>query len=66
MKLDRSKRLRRLMIVALTLPLLASGSCMQITQGALINGFFDALTPILLDQVAQQLGLTSNTTTPTP
>ena len=40
---------RRLTIGALTLPLLTM-SCVDIAQRALINGFFDAVTPVMIEQ----------------
>ena len=49
MKRSRKTMWRRLTIGALTLPLL-SMSCVDIAQRALINGFFDAATPLLVEQ----------------
>ncbi len=49
MERSRKTMWRRLMIGALTLPLL-SMSCVDIAQRALINGFFDAATPLLVEQ----------------
>jgi hypothetical protein len=58
------RRLRRVAAVtALTLPLLASGPCVQLSRSAAIDGFFNALTTVLVDQLAQRLGLTAGTTT---
>jgi hypothetical protein len=41
----------RVVLGLATLPLL-SGSCVEIAQRAIINGFFDATTPLLDEQVA--------------
>jgi len=49
MKRSRKTLWRRLTIGALMLPLL-SMSCVDITQRALINGFFDAAIPLMVDQ----------------
>lgn len=49
MKRSRKTLWLRLTIGALMLPLL-SMSCADITQRALINGFFDAATPLLNQQ----------------
>jgi hypothetical protein len=42
--------------------LLATGPCVTIAQQSLINGFFDAVTPILVDYARQELGLPPLTT----
>jgi hypothetical protein len=44
----------RFVVVAATLPLLAS-SCVEIAERSLINGFFDATTPLVGDQLADYL-----------
>ena len=54
MKKRRLSRLCRLAIVLLTLPVLEV-SCVDITQRVVINGAFDAVTPLLDDQFAECL-----------
>ncbi|MFQ5805061.1 MAG: hypothetical protein ACE5I3_01285 [Phycisphaerae bacterium] len=45
----------KLVIGALTLPLLQT-SCVEILQRAVINGFFDAATPLLDEEFEERLG----------
>ncbi len=54
---------RRVALVLLGLPLLATGPCLLTAQQALINGFFDAVTPLLVERVADELGVTAPTET---
>lgn len=49
--------------VVLMWPLLAAGSCAVIAQTSVVNGFFNAVTPMLVDHVRADLGLSSATTT---
>ncbi|MFH1746846.1 MAG: hypothetical protein ABIG44_07345 [Planctomycetota bacterium] len=59
----KKKRLTRgLLIGVLALPLLETGTCLNMTQDALVDGFFEAVTPVLIEQVKTELGLatTSN------
>lgn len=46
---------RRLLIFALALPLLQTGTCVEIVQRSLINGFFDAATNVLNDHATQTI-----------
>jgi hypothetical protein len=48
---------RGLILGAAILPLLAAGSCVVIAQTSVLNGFFNAVTPIFIDQVRVDLGL---------
>jgi len=50
-------------IMLLALPLLATGPCLITAEQSLINGFFDAVTPLLIQQVSEELGVTSTTGT---
>lgn len=52
------RRRRMLVLAALALPLLAAGTCVQMADRAVINGYFDALTSALVEQAKTQLGLT--------
>ena len=54
---------RRAALVLLGLPLVATGPCLITAQQALINGFFDAVTPLLIERVADDLGVTVPTET---
>ena len=62
MQSQRSRLSRSLLIGALTFPLLGTGTCLEITQNSLINGFFDATTPLLLEYVESQLPNSSDET----
>ncbi len=54
----RSARLRRkVVLVALALPLLSAGTCLNLARESVINGFFDAVTPALDQQLQDTLGL---------
>jgi hypothetical protein len=44
-------------------PLFAVGPCTLIAEQAVINGFFDAVNPLLLQRVEDALGLSGQTTT---
>jgi hypothetical protein len=48
--------------LVLALPLLATGPCLLTAEQALINGFFDAVTPMLVDRFASELGVTPSET----
>ncbi len=52
---------RRVALVVLALPLLLTGPCLVTAQQSLINGFFDAVTPLLIQAVSEELGVTSTT-----
>ena len=43
---------RRLAVLVVALPLLQAGSCVEITERSLINGFFAAVTNVFLDTAA--------------
>ena len=45
------------MLGVLAFPLLATGPCLSIAQESAIAGFFKALTPILVDQLKDHLGV---------
>lgn len=49
---------RALILAVLALPLLAVGTCAQIADSAVINGYFNALTSALVDQAEARLGFT--------
>ena len=53
----RSRWFRCLTLASLASLLLATGPCLTTAEQSLINGFFDALTPLVVDQARQQLGL---------
>lgn len=57
MKLRRHRWLRAVMLGAVAFPLLATGPCLSIAQESAIAGFFKALTPILVDQLKDHLGV---------
>jgi len=48
-----------LVATTLSLPLLQSGSCVEILERSLINGFFQAITPMLQQNAETALGLES-------
>ena len=54
MKRSRKTLWWRVVIGVATLPLLST-SCVEIAQRAIINGFFDAATPLLDEQVEECL-----------
>ncbi len=62
MKMTHRGLARFLMLAVLTSPLLATGSCLTIAETSVINGFFNVVTPLLVDQARQSLGLTTQTT----
>ena len=64
-RVRRSRVLRCLALASLVCPLLATGPCATIAEQSVINGFFDAVTPILVDQARQDLGLPPLTATET-
>jgi|GEM_PF-5258201 len=51
----RRSKLWLAVVVALAAWPLMSGSCVDIMNRSLINGFFDAATPILLEQLEDSL-----------
>ena len=57
------RKLRTLALILLALPLLVTGPCLTIANQSVINGFFNAVTPILVDRAAQALGVTPTGTT---
>lgn len=48
-------RLRRLGLVALMLPLLATGTCAQIGIEAVLTGFFDVTNALLVDYAEERV-----------
>jgi hypothetical protein len=64
-RVRRSRVLRYLALASVVCPLLATGPCVTIAEQSVINGFFDAVTPILVDHARQELGLPPLTTTDT-
>jgi hypothetical protein len=52
---------RRLVLSIVTLPLLAAGSCAVIAQTSVVSGFFNAVTPLLVDHVRAGMGLAADT-----
>jgi hypothetical protein len=64
-RLRRSRVLRYLALASVVCPLLATGPCVTIAEQSVINGFFDAVTPILVDYARQELGLPPLTATDT-
>jgi len=52
---------RAIALLLLGLPLLATGPCLLTAEQSLINGFFDAVTPLLIQWYSDQLGVTSTT-----
>jgi hypothetical protein len=61
MDMKRSHAGRSVALLLLALPLLATGPCLITAEQSLINGFFDAVTPLLIEQFSQELGATSTT-----
>jgi len=57
MKTRRSRLVRCLAIISLTFPLLATGSCLTIAQQSVIEGTFDAVTPLIVARLREELGL---------
>ena len=59
---------RKLALFAITLPLLQTINCVDLTQTALITGFFDGITPALLEsaQAAFQNSLAGSSASPSP
>jgi hypothetical protein len=55
MRSRQSRLVRAVLIGLLTFPLLGTGACLEIMQNAVIHGFFDTATPLLLDYVESQL-----------
>ncbi len=53
------KRIGRRTVLAaalLTLPLLQTAMCVARAERAIINGFFDGLTPVLIDRTVTDFG----------
>lgn len=55
MRPARRRLARPLLIGLLTLPLLETGACVQIAQDSIINGFFDAATPMFIERAQDAL-----------
>ncbi len=51
----RKWRRRCVWLAVLALPLCAAGPCVQLIEDALIQGFFDATTPLLIERVQASL-----------
>lgn len=47
---------RRVQLLLLALPLLNTGTCVQIAQRTLVNAFFEGVSPVLVEQLAESLG----------
>jgi hypothetical protein len=62
MRSRRSWLGRGLAVAILTVPLLASGPCVQVGQSSAITGFFNGLTAVMVQQLQDRLGLTDSTT----
>ncbi len=60
-----SRKLLAWAVIALSCPLLTTGPCLTIANESVINGFFDAVTPLLIDYARDQLGLAPLDTTGT-
>jgi hypothetical protein len=56
----RSRLVREALIGILAFPLLATGACADIMETALIRGFFDAATPLLVDCAESRLAPDGN------
>ena len=55
----RTRVCRRLVIFAATMSLLGTGTCVSMTQEALIDGFFHAVASSGADWIADEFGVTS-------
>jgi len=55
------RAVRMAILVAFTAPLLAVGPCLTIAQKSAINGFFNAVTPLVVERVADDLGVSTTT-----
>ena len=64
MKPGHSRLARRLVISVLTPVLLGTGTCVQTTQEAVIDGFFNSVTPLLVDCLAARLAATDGSPDP--
>ena len=62
MNVKHTRLSRRLAILVATIPLLATGTCLSMTQEALIAGFFSAVTASGVEQISEALGTTSAST----
>jgi hypothetical protein len=60
----KQRRFKRgVAMLLLGLPLLVTGPCLLTAEQSVINGFFDAVTPLLIQWYSDQLGVTSATDT---
>jgi hypothetical protein len=59
------RTLRAIVLGLAALPLLTTGPCLTIANQSAINGFFNAVTPLLVDAARNALGLTPTGTTGT-
>jgi hypothetical protein len=57
MKHTQTSRGRRLALLALTLPLLQTTTCLDIAQQSILRGFFNAVTPQLVAAAQDRLGV---------
>lgn len=57
MTIRRCRWLRAVTLGVVVLPLLATGPCLSIAQESAIAGFFKALTPLLVEQLKDHLGV---------
>lgn len=55
MRSVRPRLVRGLLIGLLTVPLLETGACVQIAQDAVIGGFFNVATPLLVARAESTL-----------
>ena len=53
--------MRTIEVIVLALPLLTTGSCGSIVEQSIIDGFFNAVTPVVTDEFRQRLGLPAMT-----
>jgi hypothetical protein len=51
-----------LVMAACTFPLLSTGTCVEIATESTIEGFFNAVTPLLVERVSEELGVTTSST----
>ncbi len=52
------------LLMLLGLPLLATGPCLTTAEQSIINGFFDAVTPLLIERFAEELGVSETVIVP--
>ena len=53
----RARERRTAVAVALALPLLSAGTCLNLARESVIDGFFDVVTPALNAELQDHLGL---------